>query len=136
MVSHHRWLVLLYSIKSPKRVMARYHHWKKLNLIQQEGLQPMIESMGPKTIAMAPNSWSSALLGKLLVSAIISGPFLLGGINGFAITNIPMWVSLLVMFALGQYFILKGVMRYRRELRQGNAFLPESNRWFIKQPSG
>ena len=76
----------------------------------------MIDAMGHKTITIVPNFQGLALLRMLLVSAIIAGPFLLGGIYGFAIGNIPLWASLVVMFVLGQFFILKGVMRRRRNL--------------------
>ena len=76
----------------------------------------MIDSMGLKMITIVPNSWGFGHLRKLLVSAIVSGPFLLGGIYGFDIGNIPLWASLFVMFILGQYFIFKGFMRYRRNL--------------------
>ena len=75
----------------------------------------MIDSMGLKLITILPSSWSFTLLRKVLVGAIIAGPFLLGGVHGFVISNAPMWVSLLVMFVLGQYFIFKGAMRYRQD---------------------
>ncbi len=76
----------------------------------------MIDSLGLKVTSMVPDSWGLALLRKLLVSAIIAGPFLLGGIYGFAIGNIALWASLLVNLVLGNYFIFKGTMRYRRNL--------------------
>ena len=76
----------------------------------------MIDSMGLKMITIVPDSWGLALLRRLLVSAIIAGPFVLGAIHGFTIGNIPLWASLFMMFVLGLYFIFKGVMRYRRDL--------------------
>lgn len=77
----------------------------------------MIDSLGPKMIIIVSNSWGFALLRKFLVSAIIAGPFLMGGIYGFATGNLLLWASLFMMFVLGQYFIFKGLMRSRRNLR-------------------
>lgn len=74
----------------------------------------MIGSMGFKTITTVPNSLGSAFLWRLLVIAVIAGPFLLGGAYGFDIGNIPMWASLFLMVAVGQYFIFKGTRRHRR----------------------
>ena len=76
----------------------------------------MIGSTGLKTIATVPDSVGSAFLWRLLVSAIIAGPFILGGVYGFDVTNIPLWASLFVMFVLGLHYILKGTRRYERSL--------------------
>ena len=60
----------------------------------------MIDSMGLKLITILPSSWSFTLLRKVLVGAIIAGPFLLGGVHGFV---------------LGKDFIFKVAMRYRQD---------------------
>ena len=77
----------------------------------------MINAMGLKMITIVSNTWSFALLKKMLVIAIIATPFLLGGFYGFVISNIALWASLFVMFVLGQYFIFKGTIRNRRYLQ-------------------
>lgn len=75
----------------------------------------MIGSMGLKTITAVPTAFGSTLFWRLLVSAVIAGPFILGGVYGFDIRNIPLWVSLFVMFAVGQFFIFRGTRRHRRD---------------------
>ena len=74
----------------------------------------LMEIRGARAIAQVHNPVGLALLRRLIFSAIISAPFLIGGINGFEIGNVPLWASILVMFGLGQYFILKGTLRQRR----------------------
>ena len=53
------------------------------------------------------NTWLS-LLRRLLVSAIIAGPFLLGGVYGFFIGDFPPWASIVVL-AVGALLMFVGL---------------------------
>ncbi len=61
------------------------------------------------------NTWL-ALLRRLLVSTIIAGPFLLGGIYGFFVGDFPPWASLVVLgvgallMFVGLYMSFTGVV--------------------------
>ncbi|PKB64730.1 MAG: hypothetical protein BZY80_02145 [SAR202 cluster bacterium Io17-Chloro-G2] len=61
------------------------------------------------------NTWLS-LLRRLLVSTIIAGPFLLGGVYGFVIGNFTPWASMVVLgvggllMFVGLYMSLTGVV--------------------------
>ena len=53
------------------------------------------------------NTWL-ALLRRLLVSAIIAGPFLVGGVYGFAVGDFPPWASIVVL-AVGGMLMFVGL---------------------------
>ena len=63
------------------------------------------------------NAWI-ALFRRLLVSAIIAGPFLLGGAYGFFVGDFPPWASLVVLgvgavlMFLGLYMSFTGIVPF------------------------
>ncbi|MCH7714158.1 MAG: PH domain-containing protein [Chloroflexi bacterium] len=79
------------------------------------------------------NTWL-ALLRRLLVSAIIAGPFLLGGIYGLTIGDFPQWASIVVL-GVGALLMFVGLYMSFTGIVPSPSLLPGETQLEMRHPT-
>ena len=79
------------------------------------------------------NAWL-ALLRRLLVSAIIAGPFLLGGVYGLVIGDLPPWASMVVL-GVGALLMFVGLYMSFTGVVPSPSLLPGETQFELRHPT-
>lgn len=75
-----------------------------------------------------------ALLRRLLVSIIIAGPFLMGGVYGFAVGGFPVWASLVVL-GVGALLMFIGLYMTFTGIVPSPPLLPDEHQLETRRPT-